>query len=910
MTLNYVTLTLDLYDGQGNPEISGKAVFTPSAVLTDAGVEIAGQQPITAVFRAGGLPAVRLLATDSSGPLPAGWTWSVEFSGISGAPAGFSFFLPFTGGASQLLSNLIPVSSGTAFQAYAPALTRVAVQTANYAASGNQLVPVDTTSGSVTVALPSAPAAGTMLAVKQVTLGTGHAVTVACSGSDVLNKAGGGTTGTLTLLAQGMLLHYSGSGIWTVLADDLPLSQLDARYQLAAAGWRNIVTAYGAKGDGIALADGAITSGLAVLTSASATFTSADTGKLVTVTGAGAAGAPLATTISGFTDAHTVTLAATAGATVTGAAVVYGTSNDTAFAAAAAALPQPSQGVSIPAVTGGAFYIPAGTYLISSTLNWKLNGLKVVTDGADAVKIVMTASNTPVVQVAGTFQDISGITFSYAAQQVSAQTSAIAMEFGDDTVGSCFASRYASLVIQLAQTGMAVNPAVTSTAGLFSCTFTDIQVNAFSASGINFNGNNGLGGANCTGCVFSNIYISNVLPAGQQACSSFPFQLKNWSEVVINELNIEHCTLSATDALSLSSVLNATLSSVHFEALTLGVNGQALIHLNGIGAAAFSSVSIFGNTYTGSGSNPVVNLFGTGPYTLTVSGFNEKSSTVTTPAHPFINYGSATNSTVSVFGVSATQTTANATTANSGCVSQFGWPLGLAAGGTGQATAAAAYNALSPMTTLGDLEYESGAATAARLAGNTTATRKFLRQVGNGAVSAAPAWDTLAAGDLPAVAGFTSFATGGAANLINSSSGGNTAMTAGTWYYAALWVPFAITVTGLIATTGNIGGTDNWIVALWAAAGGTTLANSSLSGIAAPAANTKKAFAFTGTVPLPAGVYYAGVQSNGTTAKFLSFANAIEGFFTGNTAGSFGTVISLTPPSSYAANAGPFLSTY
>jgi hypothetical protein len=51
--------------------------------------------------------------------------------------------------------------------------------------------------------------------------------------------------------------------------------------------------------------------------------------------------------------------------------------------------------------------------------------------------------------------------------------------------------------------------------------------------------------------------------------------------------------------------------------------------------------------------------------------------------------------------------------------------------------------------TLGDTIYSSAANTLAKLSGNATATRKFLRQTGTGAVSAAPAWDTLVAGDLP-----------------------------------------------------------------------------------------------------------------------------------------------------------------
>ncbi|MBI4464209.1 MAG: hypothetical protein HY647_05845, partial [Acidobacteria bacterium] len=52
--------------------------------------------------------------------------------------------------------------------------------------------------------------------------------------------------------------------------------------------------------------------------------------------------------------------------------------------------------------------------------------------------------------------------------------------------------------------------------------------------------------------------------------------------------------------------------------------------------------------------------------------------------------------------------------------------------------------------TLGDLLYSDATNTLAKLAGNTTATKKFLTQTGNGTISAAPAWGAIAAGDLPA----------------------------------------------------------------------------------------------------------------------------------------------------------------
>ena len=77
-------------------------------------------------------------------------------------------------------------------------------------------------------------------------------------------------------------------------------------------------------------------------------------------------------------------------------------------------------------------------------------------------------------------------------------------------------------------------------------------------------------------------------------------------------------------------------------------------------------------------------------------------------------------------------------------------------GGTGQTTKTAAFDALSPTTTLGDIIYDNGT-NAVRLAGNTTTTKKFLRETGTGTVSAAPAWDTVTAADV------------GLGNVINES---------------------------------------------------------------------------------------------------------------------------------------------
>jgi hypothetical protein len=65
-------------------------------------------------------------------------------------------------------------------------------------------------------------------------------------------------------------------------------------------------------------------------------------------------------------------------------------------------------------------------------------------------------------------------------------------------------------------------------------------------------------------------------------------------------------------------------------------------------------------------------------------------------------------------------------------------------------TPATAFNNISPTTTLGDTIYGGASGVGTRLAGNTVATRKFMRQLGTGSASAAPVWDTLVEADVPA----------------------------------------------------------------------------------------------------------------------------------------------------------------
>jgi hypothetical protein len=97
--------------------------------------------------------------------------------------------------------------------------------------------------------------------------------------------------------------------------------------------------------------------------------------------------------------------------------------------------------------------------------------------------------------------------------------------------------------------------------------------------------------------------------------------------------------------------------------------------------------------------------------------------------------------------------------------------LGLSYGGTGQTTKSAAFDALSPMTTLGDLIYGGASGTNSRLVGNTTATKNFLVQTGNGTVSGAPIWGTILAADVPTLNQNTTGTAGGLSGTPNITVG-------------------------------------------------------------------------------------------------------------------------------------------
>lgn len=165
--------------------------------------------------------------------------------------------------------------------------------------------------------------------------------------------------------------------------------------------WVFNVAAYGAKGDGRIVVDGAMTASSAVLTSVTANFTSADVGRYVMVKGAAPTGVTsLIAQVNSVTNGTTAVLAVAASTTITGAVVMIA-SDDTAHIQAAINAAMAYAGVHGPAVVyipvgSGRFYGVAGALVTGgSTLgNSQLTlGAPVATTGSKVVLTIEGVAN-------------------------------------------------------------------------------------------------------------------------------------------------------------------------------------------------------------------------------------------------------------------------------------------------------------------------------------------------------------------------------------------------------------------------------------------------------------------------------------------------------------------------------------
>lgn len=125
---------------------------------------------------------------------------------------------------------------------------------------------------------------------------------------------------------------------------------------------------YGALHDWRTVADANVTSGTATLTSATAAFTTGDTGKSIRVYGAGAAGVDLLTTIT-YVNATTVTLGTNASTTIATKVIEWATDDTNAIQLAINACNTGG---------GGEVWLPNGVYYIGGALDGTTNSQLVI----------------------------------------------------------------------------------------------------------------------------------------------------------------------------------------------------------------------------------------------------------------------------------------------------------------------------------------------------------------------------------------------------------------------------------------------------------------------------------------------------------------------------------------------------
>lgn len=283
-------------------------------------------------------------------------------------------------------------------------------------------------------------------------------------------------------------------------------------------------------------------------------------------------------------------------------------------------------------------------------------------------------------------------------------------------------------------------------------------------------------------------------------------------------------TLAGTDGTTITLPATSGTVALNNQSMFIGTTSVAINRSSG--ALTLTGVNIdgsAGSATTATTATRATNLAGgNGTTLLGAIGYQSGTDTTTllspntTATKQFLSMtGTGTNGAAPTWsvvsksdvGLSAVENTALSTWAGSSNVTTLGtvgtgtWnatTISIAKGGTGATTAVAAFDALSPATTLGDIIYKNGTNNV-RLAGNTSTTRRFLRQTGTGTVSAAPAWDTLTDPDIP------SALTGKTYNGLTLTAAGAGFTVAGGATSKTLTVSNTLTLAGTDGSTLNIG---------------------------------------------------------------------------------------------------------
>jgi hypothetical protein len=144
-----------------------------------------------------------------------------------------------------------------------------------------------------------------------------------------------------------------------------------------------------------------------------------------------------------------------------------------------------------------------------------------------------------------------------------------------------------------------------------------------------------------------------------------------------------------------------------------------------------------------------------------------------------------------------------------------------------------------------------------------------------------------------------------------ASLGTDTTPVVGTLYRCEIYVPYLAKWTGIGILNGSVAATDAATVSLYDS-NGVGITRSAIPGDVATGVNAFQQRAFINAVTIAPGRYFIGVQFNGTTTRFRTWAAANGGNqMTSSATGIYGNIPpSFTPPTTFTANVGPIAYLY
>lgn len=238
--------------------------------------------------------------------------------------------------------------------------------------------------------------------------------------------------------------------------------------------------------------------------------------------------------------------------------------------------------------SGGTIFLPAGTYSITSTIT--LNDINVIGSGYSTILQGSTAS----LGSANPMFIMTGIVTlkSFQARFDSKPGSASSGQYVIFRTGDGYnpLQRYSNIdSIWANNCGTAFyNP--TGGGSVFSTTFSNLRIESFTYRGFDFRG------TDRTGNIYSNIYLSNIISAGNRYTCNCLFALSGQeSECVIDQLNIEHSFFTQA-AVIFDGASAIACSALHIEQATPSSNNIPYIYTNS-SSGTFNSLVFLGNWY-------------------------------------------------------------------------------------------------------------------------------------------------------------------------------------------------------------------------------------------------------------------------------------------------------------------------